>query len=64
MITKLRKPVLSALVFSFVGVITMTSFAATPGPATPAPAYQVGDRWTYQAQDGFPANGNGSRPKK
>ena len=55
MMTKLRKPVLSALVFSFAGVASMYSFAATPGPATPAPAYQVGDRWTYQAQDGFPA---------
>jgi hypothetical protein len=55
MITKLHKPALSALVFGLVGVVSMHSFAATSRPATPAPAYQVGDRWTYQAQDGFPA---------
>jgi hypothetical protein len=24
-----------------------------PGPAAPAPAYQVGDRWVYRVQDGF-----------
>jgi hypothetical protein len=25
----------------------------TPGPAAPAPTYQVGDRWVYRVQDGF-----------
>ena len=55
MITKLRKPVLSAFIFSFVGCASLHAFATTAGPATPVPSYQVGDRWTYQAQDGFRA---------
>jgi hypothetical protein len=53
MITKPCKPVLSALVFSLVAFGSPHSFAATAGPATPVPTYQIGDRWTYQAQDGF-----------
>ena len=55
MITKLHKPVLLAFIFSFVGCASLHAFATTAGPATPVPSYQVGDRWTYQAQDGFRA---------
>jgi hypothetical protein len=53
MITKRRKAVLSALVLSLVGCASLQSCATTDGPATPVPSYQVGDRWTYQAQDTF-----------
>lgn len=53
MIKKHCKPLLSALLFGLASGVSLHSLATTAGPATPAPAYQVGDRWTYQAQDGF-----------
>src|SRR6266567_1972577 len=53
MITKLCKPFLPALVFGLVGCASLHSFATTAGPATPVPTYRVGDRWTFQGQDGF-----------
>ena len=53
MITKLCMPILSTLVVSLVGCASFNSFATTAGTATPVPTYQVGDRWTYRAQDGF-----------
>jgi hypothetical protein len=49
----LCKPTLSTLVFSLLSCASFHSFATNAGPATPVPTYQVGDRWTYQAQDGF-----------
>ncbi len=55
MIAKLCKQVFSALLFGLVACASLHSFAATAGPATPVPTYQVGDRWTYQAQEGFRA---------
>jgi hypothetical protein len=51
MITKLCKPVLSALLFGLVACASLHSFATTAGPAAPVLTYQVGDRWTYQAQE-------------
>src|SRR2546429_9955514 len=53
MTTNLSKPVLSAFIFSLVGSASLHALATTAGPATPVPSYQVGDRWTYRAQDGF-----------
>ena len=55
MIAKLCKPVLPVLSAFLVGCASLHSFATTAGPATPIPTYQVGDRWTYQAQEGFRA---------
>src|SRR5437588_12170067 len=55
MITKLCKPVLSAFIFSLVGCASLHALATTAGPAPPVPSYQVGDRWTYRAPDGFRA---------
>ena len=55
MITKLCKAVLPVLSAFLVGCASLHSFATTAGPATPIPTYQVGDRWTYQAQEGFRA---------
>lgn len=44
------------LIVSILGLLLTGSCAmtgGTPGPAVPAPSYQVGDRWVYRAQDGF-----------
>ena len=46
-----------AAVFSVAALATLSGCAgfesAGSGPAAEAPAYRVGDRWTYRAQDGF-----------
>jgi hypothetical protein len=44
------------LIAATLGLLLIGSCATpggTPGPAAPAPAYQVGDRWVYRVQDGF-----------
>ena len=44
---------------TFLGAVTMTaisgcvSVGGTAGPPAPAPVWRVGDRWTYNARDGF-----------
>jgi uncharacterized protein DUF3108 len=44
------------VIFAALGLLPVGSCVTTggaPGPAAPAPAYQVGDRWVYRVQDGF-----------
>jgi hypothetical protein len=44
------------LIVAALGLLLIAGCAGTggtPGPAAPAPAYQVGDRWVYRVQDGF-----------
>ena len=44
------------LIVAALGLLLIGSCASpggTPGPAAPAPAHQVGDRWVYRVQDGF-----------
>jgi len=53
MIARLARPILWAMVFGALAGASFPLLAATAVPAAPLPAYQIGDRWTYQAQDGF-----------
>ena len=47
-----RLAVLSAVVLLAVSA-GCASITGSKGPDAPAPAYRVGDRWTYEASDGF-----------
>jgi hypothetical protein len=54
-IRRRRVLALAALAFSTPVLAACAAFAigAAAGPPAPAPAYHVGDRWVYQAKDGF-----------
>lgn len=49
----LRQFLLIAAAPGFLAIGSCASTGGAPGPAAPAPAYQVGDRWVYRVQDGF-----------
>src|SRR5712671_1782883 len=44
-----------SLVSALVFVIGCATRSSEGGPPAPAPTYRVGDRWVYQASDGFRA---------